>query len=129
MKVLARKSRAGFSLIEILTVVGAIAVLGAATFGVVIGVNDAVKKAKVVDTAQQIQNVAAQYQAATGTTMTAAIVDTIVKGTAASVDVGGSQVTFKLQTIPLIGAYTYNATTGIVAGTGSANFVAVTAAP
>jgi prepilin-type N-terminal cleavage/methylation domain-containing protein len=126
MKVLALKSRKGFSLIEILTVVGAIAVLGAATFGVVLGVNDAVKSAKSKDTAQQIQAVVAQYCAAKGiaqSALSSADLTAIVNGTGVTATIGTDTITFKLQTAPTVGTYTYVPATGTVtsvaAGTGA----------
>jgi prepilin-type N-terminal cleavage/methylation domain-containing protein len=117
MKVIARKSRAGFSLIEILTVVGAIAVLGAATFGVVLGVNTAVKNAKRADVANQLQTVAAQAAAAKGVSFLDSTDFPTLITTGISVQIGGSPVVFKLQTPPSEGTFTYSISTGAVVPT------------
>ncbi len=114
MKALALKSRKGFSLIEILTVVGAIAVLGAATFGVVLGVNTAVKNAKRGDIANQLQTIASQAAAAQGNSfLSAADFPTLIT-TGISVSIGGSPVVFKLQNPPAEGLFTYSLSTGAV---------------
>lgn len=110
------KSRKGFSLIEILTVVAAIGVLGAATFGIVSGINSAIKKSKATDVARQLQTLASQAAASQGVTVLDATDFGLLSSAGVTVTIAGSPVVFKLQTAPdsSLGTFSYNTTTGLV---------------
>jgi hypothetical protein len=107
--------RKGFTLIEIITMVSAIAVLSVASLATFKGISSAIARAKRADVANEIKAVAAKAVALKG------VIRLEENEWAALTSLGGlpipvglSSVTLKLQNIPVEGAYVYTMVGDIV---------------